>query len=78
MPAIDDFPPNAQREYWAKSAGNTKAMPIELQPARKPGLLERIAGGVRDRLQQGAMQPNSQGSQEQVDLPVFFENERRK
>ena len=49
MPAIEEFPPPAQREYWAKSAGSTKARPVELAPVRKPGLLERLAGGAWDR-----------------------------
>ncbi len=78
MPAIGDFPANAQREYWAKSSGNTKAMPVVLQPVRKLGLLERIAGGGWDRRRQAAAQPSSEGSQEQADVPAFFESERRK
>jgi len=80
MPAIEEFPPPAQREYWAKSAGSTKAKPVELAPVRKPGLLERLAGGAWDRRRQSAAaaQPSPEGSQEQTDVPVFFEAEPRK
>jgi cell division GTPase FtsZ len=79
IPGIEEFPPPAQREYWAKSAGSTKAKPVELAPVRKPGLLERLAGGAWDRKRQSAAaRPSPEGSQEQVDVPVFFENEPRK
>ncbi len=79
MPAIEEFPPPAQREYWAKSAGSTKARPVELAPVRKPGLLERLAGGAWDRKRQSAaVQPSSGDAQEQADVPVFFETEPRK
>jgi cell division protein FtsZ len=78
MPGIDEFPPNAQREYWSKSAGNTKAKPVEIAPVRKPGLLERLAGGAWDRRRQTAAQPSTGGTQEQSDVPVFFETEQRK
>jgi cell division protein FtsZ len=73
MPGIGDFPPNAQREYWAKT-GNTKAMPVELRPTRKVGLLERLTGGGWDRRQRAAPEDPEQ----QSDVPVFFESDRRK
>jgi cell division protein FtsZ len=78
MPTIGDFPPPAQREYWAKSSVNTPARPVELQPVRKFGLLERLSGGAKDRRQQADANPTPQDPQEQVDVPVFFETERRK
>jgi cell division protein FtsZ len=56
-PVVDDFPPHAQREYWAKSGGSDQR-PAPSQPPSvyqrqpqvpppKTSLLRRLAGGGR-------------------------------
>jgi cell division protein FtsZ len=77
MPPIDEQP--APRGYWSRSGDSTRAKPVELAPVRKPGLLERLAGGAWDRRRQSAAaQPSPDGPQEQTDVPVFFETEPHK
>ena len=58
MPAVEDFPPVAQREYWAKtneiSRPQAPTQPMYGQrvdsPPRRPGLLQRLTGvGGRDK-----------------------------
>ena len=58
MPAVEDFPPVAQREYWAKAsdvarpAGQTKGVypqQADPPPPRRPGLLQRLTGVGRDK-----------------------------
>jgi cell division protein FtsZ len=84
LPAVEDFPPVAQREYWAKTEGarRTSAQPGE--PPRKPGLLERLTGRRQavsqpeSRLdRQGALK-RGETSAEDSDAPVFFARGPRK
>jgi cell division protein FtsZ len=59
---VDDFPPHAQREYWAKTEGEQRATPPEPpfvyqrqpeSPQPKTSLLRRIAGVTRGRREEG-------------------------
>jgi hypothetical protein len=55
MPSVDDFPPVAQREYWAKTGdanGRTAQSDVDPimrhapeSPAPQPSLLRRLTGG---------------------------------
>jgi len=90
-PGIEDFPPVAQRDYWAKSTESDRP-PTEAphvyqrqpeSPPAKVGLFRRLTGGGRsasstDRLpkQSGKKNGSSEG-EEQVDLPVFFGRGKR-
>jgi hypothetical protein len=92
MPAVEDFPPLAQREYWARAsdvsrtAGRSHQQPSD-PPHRRPGLLQRLTGAGRDkraesnrRDRNSAYDDNgtgSHGADEQVDLPVFFGRDKR-
>jgi cell division protein FtsZ len=83
MPAIGDFPPPAQREYWAKAGDNRTVQQQPERPARRPGLLQRLTGGGRDKRAEPNRPRRSDGPvleepHEQVDLPVFFGRDRRK
>jgi hypothetical protein len=58
VPGVEDFPPHAQREYWAKSADEQLAAPAQppfvyqRQPEPAPAktsLLRRLTGGGRRR-----------------------------
>jgi hypothetical protein len=59
MPAVEDFPPVGQREYWAKSGdAHNRGIRPELEPATqhtpespapKTSLLRRLTGGGRGR-----------------------------
>jgi cell division protein FtsZ len=57
MPAVEDFPPLAQREYWAKASDVAKpaaqARDVYSQqadaPPRRPGLLQRLTGVGREK-----------------------------
>jgi cell division protein FtsZ len=56
MPAVEDFPPVAQREYWAKASDVARpaghARDVYAQPVdapRRPGLLQRLTGVGRDK-----------------------------
>ena len=59
MPAVEDFPPVGQREYWAKSGdAHNRGIRPELEsvaqhtpesPAPKTSLLRRLTGGGRGR-----------------------------
>jgi hypothetical protein len=56
MPAVGDFPPVAQREYWAKASDVARpashARDVYAQQAdvpRRPGLLQRLTGVGRDK-----------------------------
>jgi cell division protein FtsZ len=87
MPTVEDFPPVAQREYWAKTAGARRAQqasqpgsqpaPEQPQsPTRRMGLLERITGARRakaDARQATAERP----ADEQLDMPVFFRRDQK-
>ncbi|MBX9589778.1 MAG: cell division protein FtsZ [Hyphomonadaceae bacterium] len=95
MPAVEDFPPHAQREYWAKAgdAGRPvdKLSPMYPQhasaPARRPGLLQRLTGGGRERHAEAHRADRSSAHaangttpravEERVDLPVFFGRNKR-
>ena len=95
MPAVEDFPPVAQREYWAKAsdtgapAGRSRhnAHHESDTPQRRPGLLQRLTGAGRDRRPESNRRDKnsahdgngagSHGSDEQVDLPVFFGRDKR-
>jgi cell division protein FtsZ len=95
MPAVEDFPPVAQREYWAKAsdtgtpAGRSRhnAHHESDTPQRRPGLLQRLTGaGSNRRPESNRRDKNSahdgngagaHGSDEQVDLPVFFGRDKR-
>lgn len=77
MPAIEDLPPPAQRE-WNARQGHAAA-PIQPQEeARKGGFLDRFTGRGR-KPAQGAPghDPLTQEEQESGQLPVFFGRERR-
>lgn len=88
MPAVEDFPPLAQREYWAKAsdvsraAGRSHQQPID-PPQRRPGLLQRLTGAGRDkraesnRRDRSSAYDDNHGADEQVDLPVFFGRDKR-
>jgi cell division protein FtsZ len=92
MPAVEDFPPVGQREYWAKASDVSRAsdrshqQPID-PPQRRPGLLQRLTGAGRDKRAESNRRdrssaydgngPGSHGADEQVDLPVFFGRNKR-
>jgi cell division protein FtsZ len=84
MPSVDDFPPVAQREYWAKSAEtNGRAALPELDPisphapespAPKTSLLRRLTGaslGRRDT--PSAVEPRADDSDHRLG-PQFAED----
>lgn len=93
MPAVEDFPPVGQREYWAKAsdvsrtAGRSHQQPIDPPPQRRPGLLQRLTGAGRDKRAESNRRDRSSahdgngtgshGADEQVDLPVFFGRNKR-
>jgi len=74
VPAVDDFPPHAQREYWAKNSGSEHRTPPDPpfvyqrppeSPAPKASLLRRLAGvarGRRDGDQDGDQLPKHSNS----------------
>jgi cell division protein FtsZ len=90
-PGIEDLPPHAQREYWAKSGEGEARPPFVYQrqperPAQKPSLLRRLTGGGRNKRNEergGQLQKHSRNrddasiTEEQVDLPVFFGRPKR-
>jgi cell division protein FtsZ len=91
MPAVEDFPPQAQREYWAKTDPRGRQMPQ--QPAsnaespRRPGLLQRLTGMGRDRqpdqmqteqLRRQMDRADRERPDEQADAPAFFVRGPRK
>ena len=95
-PDVNDFPPHAQREYWAKAGeGAQRNTPPEPpfvyqrqpeSPSPKTSLLRRLAGAARGKRDGGrdAQLPKhsgsrngAAGSEEQVDLPVFFGRGKR-
>jgi len=60
LPGVEDFPPHAQREYWAKSGEGDRQRPAPAQPPfvyqrqpesapAKTSLLRRLTGGGRNR-----------------------------
>jgi cell division protein FtsZ len=81
MPTVEDFPPVAQREYWAKTAGARRGQPAPQPrapepPTRRMGLLERITGARRAKA--GAAQATAERPvDEQVDMPVFFRRDQK-
>ena len=91
MPAVEDFPPVGQREYWAKASdvsrapGRSHQQPID--PPRRPGLLQRLTGAGRDKRAESNRRDRSSAydgngaeshaADEQVDLPVFFGRDKR-
>ncbi len=93
MPSVEDFPPHAQREYWAKSGARPVAAeaPFVYQrqtesPASKGSLLRRLTGralGRRQPSDEGQLPKHSSStntaldSREEVDLPVFFGRGKR-
>ncbi len=93
MPAVEDFPPVAQREYWAKAgdagrpAGKSQHRVYPQQtdaPPRRPSLLQRLTGAGRDkspnsgdRRSAHADRGSAHEADEQVDLPVFFGRDKR-
>ena len=93
MPSVEDFPPHAQREYWAKSGARPVAAeaPFVYQrhsesPANKGSLLRRLTGRALGRRQpsgDGQLPKHSSStntavdSREEVDLPVFFGRGKR-
>jgi hypothetical protein len=91
MPAVGDFPPVGQREYWAKTdAGRRGSQAVHHaqtdSPPRKPSLLQRLTGRDRrttpiDRdlpLADQLGEPASEPTDEQLDVPVFFGRRLRK
>jgi cell division protein FtsZ len=93
MPAVEDFPPVGQREYWAKS-GDPKGQPVRPEtghahhpgpesPAPKTSLLRRLTGAGRARastqpkVEEAAARPGPSVTNEDVDLPVFFGRKKR-
>jgi cell division protein FtsZ len=84
LPTVEDFPPVAQREYWAKSDSARGTAPQAGQQPRRPGLLERLTGRrpavsqPEPRLdRQGALK-RGETSAEDTDAPVFFARGPRK
>jgi len=91
MPRVEDFPPHAQREYWAKSGARPVApeAPFVYQretesPASKGSLLRRLTGRALGRQPgEGQLPKHSSStntaldSREEVDLPVFFGRGKR-
>jgi cell division protein FtsZ len=81
MPTVEDFPPVAQREYWAKTAGARRAQAQqpapkpEPPPARRMGLLERITGARRAKANAATAAAERSGD-EPLDMPVFFRREQ--
>ncbi len=56
MPAVEDFPPVAQREYWAKASEVARPQvkgvypqQADAPPPRRPGLLQRLTGAGREK-----------------------------
>jgi cell division protein FtsZ len=91
MPAVEDFPPQAQREYWAKTDPRARQMPeqphYDPDPPRRPGLLQRLTGLGRERqadqMQNDQLRRQSDRSgrahpNEQSDGPAFFARGPRK
>jgi cell division protein FtsZ len=91
MPAVEDFPPQAQREYWAKTDPRPRQMPAQPQyepeVPRRQGLLQKLTGLGRDRrsdqMQNEQLRRQADGSHhvhpdEQADAPEFFAPRRRK
>jgi len=91
IPAVEDFPPQAQREYWAKTDPRARQMPQQpprgAEPPRRPGLLQRLTGMGRDRqadqmqteqLRRQGDRASREGSDEEADAPVFFARGPRK
>ncbi len=84
VPAVEDFPPVAQREYWAKSDAARRAGAQQPSELRKPGLLERLTGRrqssapskLRFDRQGGGTQTDA--TDEDTDAPVFFARGPRK
>jgi cell division protein FtsZ len=83
-PSVEDFPPVAQREYWAKSENARRTTTQPEEPQRRPGLLERLTGrrpavtNPESRLdRQGALK-RGETSAEETDAPVFFARGPRK
>ncbi len=83
-PSVEDFPPVAQREYWAKSETARRTSAPAEEPPRRPGLLERLTGrrpavsNPESRLdRQGALK-RGETSAEDTDAPVFFARGPRK
>jgi len=93
VPGVEDFPPHAQREYWAKSGENEpRATPPEPPfvyqrqpeaPAPKTSLLRRLTGAGRPGKDDAPAPKNSSSrngsgdGEQQVDLPVFFGRGKR-
>jgi cell division protein FtsZ len=93
VPGVEDFPPHAQREYWAKSSENEpRAIPPEPPfvyqrqpeaPAPKTSLLRRLTGAGRPGKDDAPAPKNSSSrngsgdGEQQVDLPVFFGRGKR-
>ncbi|HZT49050.1 MAG TPA: cell division protein FtsZ [Hyphomicrobiaceae bacterium] len=90
-PGVEDFPPHAQREFWAKTGEGDSRPPFVYQrqpePApSKPGFLRRLTGGGRNKRESGRdlqLQKHSRNrgdtkaTEEQADLPVFFGRGKR-
>jgi cell division protein FtsZ len=93
VPGVEDFPPHAQREYWAKSGeSEPRAAPPEPPyvyqrqpepPPPKTSLLRRLTGAGRTAKEDTPVVKHS-GSrngagdgEQQVDLPVFFGRNKR-
>jgi cell division protein FtsZ len=62
LPSVQDFPPHAQREYWAKSGAGAPRLAAEApfvyhhqreSPSSKGSLLRRLAGRALGRRQSG-------------------------
>jgi len=74
LPSVNDFPPHAQREYWAKSGdGAQRGIPADApfvyqrqpeSPKLKTSLLRRLAGAGRVKREEGreAQLPKHSGS----------------
>jgi hypothetical protein len=76
MPSVEDFPLVGQRDYWAKTAGLSRAEPRpHAPPQRKSGLFQRLTGGGRGK-RAGSRQSAEQTPDEPLDLPVFFRRDQ--
>jgi hypothetical protein len=76
MPAAEDLPVQAQKEWQARQGGTSQPPPPS-EEGRKKGLFDRITGLGRRPDARAADDHTTDGTQEEAKLPVFFGRERR-
>jgi len=82
LPAIEDFPPQAQKEWNAHHGASGEAWHQDAENRRKQGFFGRLTDFVRkspEARSSSRASPSHTSSAEEVDvqLPVFFGRERR-